>query len=164
MPNALCAQNEIFLSFNQFISDSESLLRRASRHATSAILEPPSLDPDGVLGPSPISPSPLRCPLSRPRRPSGPVTALPSGRTRHMGLFGRARNPTAIPLAAGRSLRLCAHFPRPTPTRESVRKREGLSAGPHFLRLFSCSVLLILKLHLHSPFASWYNQHFLFKE
>lgn len=44
---------------------------------TSAILEPPSLDPDGVLGPPPISPSPLRCPLSRPRRPSGPVTALP---------------------------------------------------------------------------------------
>lgn len=98
---------------------------------TSAILEPPSLDPDGVLGPSPISPSPLRCPLSRPRRPSGPVTALPSGRTRHMGLFGRARNPAAIPLAAGRSLRLCAHFPRPTPTPSpGTRSGSGRDSQP----------------------------------
>lgn len=98
---------------------------------TSAILEPPSLDPVGVLGPPPISPSPLRCPLSRPRRPSGPVTALPSGRTRHMGLFGRARNPTAIPLAAGRSLRLCAHFPRPTPTPSpGTRSGSGRDSQP----------------------------------
>lgn len=100
---------------------------------TSAILEPPSLDPDGVLGPSPISPSPLRCPLSRPRRPSGPVTALPSGRTRHMGLFGRAKNPTAIPLAAGRSLASVriSRAPPPPPARGRGQEVGGtLSRSP----------------------------------
>lgn len=111
--------------FNQFISDSESLLCQAGGNAhVRAPLLTWCIEAVICLLPTP---SPLRCPLFQATLSLGSYDCAAFMSHLALGLCGEAGNPMAIPFAAPCSSPVCAHLPTSVRTLSGSRRDSQMS-------------------------------------